>query len=656
MSVLADIHTLGSLSPIELRRWFVSKVVLAPTSSSLLATADPGTQLLEAAQGRGSSSEHCGIAARILYEYMKRPNEVLTLPTIASPKSWNNANTMTDLMLWAFEPWKTWRYDPRSETVSHTLDNGQWAFHLKGKDTEGFVAREIERMIVGLNDIGFSTIIESLHEQGFLSLTPSDYGVEASEFGLAMQASQSAFHKFCTRQVVKEVMDHLFRAPIMFFDTSTVNCIQNLIAVGNGVIPTDDFIDISDESDFMTLPAGKLIPADIEFCLSSATGLAWPDFPAFNDLMDYRARIYHGLAEESFDEWMDGARQVSDWILLNKCPTYSSFLDHAFPADPTPQEREAFLRVLGAACFGTNLKLVTAMIGKANAGKDTVLKWLSWILGDGQVGVLAPTALGPHADDQRAFAPLKGARVAVISGEVGEGRSTALLADKIKSITSGGGTLTVAEKYEKPTTIFFDGMLIMQGNSVPSIQGGDEALYRNRLVAVKFKHPFPRKAYSYEKEYRQEAPWFLQVLFLSYLQYQWEGGGMDGINPPEEWQTFSKEIEIDADPLGIIDACLTQPSRSVEIQSPIFYRALSILAEKQLGIRYPVTAQRWSQRLKRAGIEFGKTNNKYRSRVGRSDYTGWVMHFTLDADQSNGFFTQQDWTNAIAQATMASNL
>lgn len=645
-----------SYSPIQVRRWFVENITLAPISArQYLESVEPTKALLDVANGNAPSAEHAGVASRLIYEYMKRPTDIMAFPTIGSPKSWNSPDTMASVLLWAFEPWKRFRYDPRSETVCHTLPSGQWAFHLKGKDSENFLIVQVQRMINELRAIGFTEILKHMSEQGLVSIEIPK-GMEASDWAIALQACDHVFNKFCDRAgAVKEMTDQFVRLPIMFFDTSTVNCVQNLVAVGNGVIPTTDVIYTTEESEEMLYPAGKLIPADIEFVLSSATGLAWPVEPTFEEFVEHRVRIHYGLTEESMSDWADSARIATDILLERYCPTYHKFLDHAFPPNPTHEERDAFLRLLGAACFGTNLKLIAAMIGAPNAGKDTVIKWLTMLLGDGQCGVLSPTAFSANTDDQRAFAPLKGARVAILSGEVGEGRGAALLAEKLKSVTSGGGTLTVAEKYEKPTTIFFDGMLVVQGNSIPMIQGGDKALYQNRLIAVEFKHPFPLTSTSYEREYRREAPRFLQVIFLAYLDYIERGGGMAGVDPPEAWRTFREEVELAADPLAVIDGCITAPSKGIEIQSPTFYKALSILAERQLGIKYTLSAQRWAQRLKRSGVVFDRSNsNAWRSRVNRTDYTGWLMHFTLDADKSNGFFTQQDWTNALAQAAMSS--
>lgn len=651
-----EIRTLAALGSIEARRWFVKRVVLDPTSRDIISRMEPSDELVKMAHGDSPSPEHAGIAARLLYEHMDRKDLVLNLPTLAEPKLWNEAEFVTEVMVWAFQPWKEFRYDPRTETVQVVLSNGQWAFHLKGKDTEGYMIRAVQKMMTELRTIGFNQVTKALVDQGLLSMNPADLGIEASDLVKAFQASEVAFRRFLTSKAsAKEVVDQLQRLPIMMFDTSTVNSVQGFAALGNGVVPTEDIHEIGEGYDIIRHPAGSLLPADPEFVLSNAAGLAWPEHSQFNGLMTYRARIYSGELEYSWDEWYQAAQVFAEKMLTERCPTYKAFLDHAFPHSDTepPEERDAFLRLLGAAVFGSNLKILAAFIGAPNAGKDTVIKWLSYIMGSGQVGMLSPMALTVHADPQRAFAPLKGAKLAVVSGEVGDGRSGAILAESLKSITSGGGLLTVAEKYEKPTTIFFDGMLIMQGNSVPQIQGGDKALYKNRLVAVEFKHPFPLQAKNYEYLYQREAPSFLQVLFLHYLDYVQRGTGLQGIAPPKAWRDFGGDIELAADPLAVIERCITRPDANIEIPTTIFYKALSILAERTLGYRYQLSSRAWASRLKKAGVSQDKSaKNPWRSQVTRPDYRGWVFHFTLDPDQSDGFFTEQDWTNALQTATV----
>jgi hypothetical protein len=656
-----ELENLLAQSPISLRRWYVNNVVHSNEVRSTLPNLDPGPNLLALAGGEGPSAEHIGVASRLIYENMGRRDLVLPgLPTYEDPKTWNQGESMSSLVLAVFEPWNNFRYDPRSETVAMAMPNGQWAFHLKGQDSEDTVTLRVGRYLATLRSMGWGTLVQALHDAGIIIYDPQSSHLDASGFATAFGASESHFEKYLNRaSALKETIEWLRRNPLMKFDTSVVNSVTGLAAFGNGVVPTDDVFEYDEAGrELMVVPAGKLISADREFMLSSAAGLEWPDDPQFNEFVQMRYDIHHENGPNTWEDWIDGSKQFADILLRRKCKTYKAFLDHAFPTeqDQPPEERDAFLRLLGAAVFGSNLKIVAAMIGAPNAGKDTVIKWLGYILGNDQVGVLSPMALTALGDDQRAFAPLKGAKIAVVSGEVGEGRGTAILAEKIKSITSGGGTLTVAEKYEKPTTIFFDGMLIMQGNSVPQIQGGDKALYQNRLVAVEFKHPFPLQANSYEAEYRREAPSFLQVLFLAYCDYVERGGGLQGIAAPQSWRDFGEDVEFNADPLAVIDRCLTGPDSGIEIPSPVFYKALSIMAERQLGLKYPISAQRWASRLKKAGVKFDRTKHTaWRSKVVRADFTGWVMHFTIDADSSDGLFSQRDWVNALESATVALN-
>ena len=626
--------------------------MLSPENRSVLRNLEPTPEMLAQAYGRAPSPEHQGIMSRLIFEYMGKPDRLVTLPSLLNPKSWNQAKPMMHLMFLFYTPWREVRYDPQAETAVVSLSTGQWAFHTKGTDSNGVLWNLVFSMMARAEKTGFTSMMETLEQNGYISTRPADYpGVQASDLTEKYGLCEKAFAKFMARtSAIKESIEVLQREPLMMFDTSTVNSLTGLAAFGNGVVPTTDIYDTSEYGSTLAYPAGKLIPADIDFVLSSAAGLEFPTGDSFAELMDMRTDVEHG--EGTWDDWLDAALKFSELVLQNKAPTYYSFLRHAFPAEEglPPLERDAFLRLLGAAVFGSNLKILAAMIGEPNSGKDTVIKWLTYILGTDQVGVLSPVALTQNADDQRAFAPLKGARLAVVSGEVGEGRRSGLMAEKIKSITSGGGTLTVAEKYEKPTSIFFDGMLIMQGNSVPTIIGGDKALYKNRLVAVEFRHPFKLGARSYEKEYRREAPFFLQVLFIHYLNYMEMGAGMTGISPPKSWRSFGDDVEFMADPFTVIDRCITRPrGKSVSIPTPVFYRALSILATDTLGL-HPLSSNRWSARLRKAGVDLTKdANTLWRSRTA----DGYVMHFTLDANESNGLFSNEDWTRALTQARIA---
>lgn len=656
--LLTDLNALGAKSAIEVRRWFAQQVILSAQNRHILTQLEAPESLIRMAQRGGSSPEHSAVAARLLYQFMNRPDLILTsIPQLHDPKSWNSGSQMTTLILWAFQPWMSFRYDPKAETVFSVLENGQWIGYLKGKDSDNYLIVQIQNYLIELEKIGFAAIATALAEQGFISFTPPQ-GMEPSLFATALQSCEVHFNKFLSRaSSVKEVVEQIQRMPIMYFNTGTLNTVQGLLPVGNGAVPTQDIYDDGPDATIMIHPAGRLIQADPEYLLYSSAGLVWPSDPQFETFVSFREQIHKGETSNSWSEWIDGAKQYQDYILRRFCPTYLSFLDHAFPTpeNEAPSERDAFLRLLGAAVFGTNMKLVAAMIGAPNAGKDTVIKWMRGFLGE-QVASITRAALTENGDEHRLFAPLKGARLAVVTGEVGEGRSNALLAEKIKSITSGGGLLTVAEKYEKPTTIFFDGMLILQGNSVPTITGGDKALYQNRLVAVEFKHPFPNEAPNFDEAYRKEAPHFLQVLFLSFLDYQERGGGMVGVDPPRSWKAFGEEVQRSADQLSVIDRCLTGPDRNIEIPSVVFYKALTILSRRTLGISYDISSQRWAKRLRSAGVDLSQSGNGvWRSRVNRADYAGVVMHFTLDAENSDGFFTQHDWESALQDAHVQVN-
>jgi hypothetical protein len=643
-----DLDKALSGSPAQFREWYVKEIILADEARSLLPHLDPAP-LVQSAIGHASSTEHAAIAAKLLFEVS--PGDLLTMPNPYRPEDWENVDRITHLILLAFTPWNTIRYDPESENAFHLSRSGHWVSHGKGKPSDNALLRVVEAILVQLRPLSVFLLMGSRSYQEITEIIPPE---DATKEAALLQASNRAFHKYLnSKTTARAVAEHLTRCPIMFFDTSTMNTVTGFIPVGSGVIPTEDVIYNGMFGIQATVKTGMQIPADPEFVISSAAGVRWPNNAKYEEFMQMRADIVDKETDYTHEEWVEASRIVRNSILQNHCPTYHAFLKHAFPTSEQqpPEEADAFLRLLAAAVFGRKLKVVAALIGAPNAGKDTVISWLSYLLGE-QVAVLPVSSLTAQGDDDRGFAPLKGARVAVTSGELGEGRGASLYADKLKTVTSGGGLLRVAEKYEKPTTIFFDGMLVIQGNSVPTIIGGDKALFENRLVAIEFKHPFPLTSQSFEAKYRAEAGHFMQVLFLAFLEYETKGGGMAGIDPPDEWRVFSKRVADSANPYAPIEQAITHDP-DLDIPVPQFYAALTLLVQRTLDRDTKMNPTRWQKRLAVLGFDT-KDGGKHRDYINRNGYKGRVYHLTVNADRADGFFTQEDWTAALQDARAAS--
>lgn len=612
--------------PVNLRRWYVETFVLDPYNLPMLSSLTGNPVLLDRHEKASwVSTEHAAIGNRLLFAMC--PDKLFHRPNHMESDEWNNPIDVSGTMMRLLSPWDTIRYEPETENWYKAVHPGQWQRYGKGAPGQNMAEAMIDKWLT-LMSIDTNPDL-------YKNFAPDPEGWDVDEFVNRLNGSIFKLRKYrVTPMATTHIRKIMERSQIMYLDSATLNKIRTMAPFANGALALvrSSFTDTLDRKH--TIEPGQLLPLDIEYMVTNANTLTWHDqdkrIPrALNSTLSLDGDFLH------LDE-------LQDELLLSKCPTYWSFLTHTFPE---PEERSAFLRLLGAAMYGTNLKIVAAMIGEPNAGKDTVINWLSYLM-PGQVAHLPFSAFTPYGDDDRGFAPLLGARVATVSGEVGEGRGSKLLAEKIKTVSSGGGSLRVAEKYEKPTTIWFDGMLFLQGNSVPTIAGGDRALYTNRLVAVEFKYPFELQAKSYEPMYRAEAPYFAQVLFLNYIQYQHGDGGMKGIDPPQSWRNFAKEFANSSNPHGFMEACIVPSDKAVPTQQ--FHQALSAMIAK-FGSPFPVGPNYWPKRLRTLGFP---TNGPKSVRKQIGPNKTWSYMLTLDSELSDGSFTQQQWDNCLRDAAV----
>lgn len=611
----------------RLRQWYVRTFVMDEANWAVLASIGAPTMLSYFSQtAKWPTTEHAAIGHRLLWTI--DPASIAPVPDLLNPDGWRNESDVMATLFHVFEPWRQMRYDPEGENWYTLVAPGQWQRHGKGKPSQNAVEGRILTDSLRLAD-NTTTLCAQW------PLDTSRFGGDSNMLTAALLNSIKALKKYMKSDSgYTKVRSAMERHPIMYLDTTTLNQVRQIAPFANGALclVTDTFKDTAGVS--RTNRVGDLLPFDADYMVTNANSLPWLD--AHNVIPDSYA-IWQTTGD-SYD--LD---QYEDELLSEHAPTYWSFLTHAFP---DVDERMAFMRLLGAAMYGSNLKVVAAMIGEPNAGKDTVLNWLTYLM-PGQVATLPSSAFTAQGDDDRGFAPLLGKRVATVSGEVGEGRGSKLLADKIKTVSSGGGTLRVAEKYEKPTTIFFDGMLWIQANSVPTIQGTDVGL-ANRLVAVEFRYPFPLVARSYEADYRREAPYFAQIVFIHYLRYMEGGGGMGGIKPPESWRTFAREFTDAANPHGFLEACIVKSQTTVPTQQ--FHAALSAMVSK-FGSPYPVGANYWSKRLRALGFPL-KGPNSIRKQVMIHGERSLCYYLSIDATQSEGAFTQQQWEATLKDAAV----
>jgi phage/plasmid-associated DNA primase len=620
-----------------LRKWYVETFVLDSTNNEILPSAKvPSLEEMYAANS-WVTTEHAAVGHRLLFA--TNPDSILRHPDLLEPDHWGNEDEVATTMMRVFRLWEEMRYDPDGENWYTAVKPGQWKRHGKGGPSASVIEERLNTLLIRMDP----TTNEDLYAEWPVQM-PVTEGKSMDETRGAIEeiqarlnGSRTRFKKFRNASLNKmRLRQVLERSSIMFLDTNSLNQIKTVSPFGNGVLALVD----SEYRDTLNtqrrIKMGQLLPMNIEYMVTNANPIQWND-------PEGKIPKAAGDALTMSGDYVR-LQELEDELMLGHCPTYWSFLTHAFP---DPDVRSAFLRLYGAAMYGTNIKIVAALIGEPNAGKDTVLNWLNFVM-PGQVATLPFSAFTPHGDDDRGFAPLRGARVATVSGEVGEGRGSKLLAEKIKTVSSGGGKIRVAEKYEKPTDIWFDGMLLLQGNTVPQIAGGDRALYTNRLVAVEFEHPFALVSRNYDAEYRAEAPWFAQVLFLNYLQYQAEGGGMRGIDPPESWRMFAKEFADASNPHGFLEACFVKSPTYIPTSQ--FHAALSAMVAK-FGSPYPLGANYWPKRLRTLGWQM-KGPNSVRKRVVINGKQVWCYYIGVDSEFSDGMFTDTQWEAVLKDAAV----
>ena len=623
---------------LTIRKWFVDTFLYSPATFDLLPLlAGDAATLAMLTMSRHRSVEHAAIGARLLA--LIDVTSLGAVPGLYHPDEWSNLLLLTSAIKRIFRPWEFTRYDPDTENWFRLSFGGSWIRRGKGKPSTQHVESLISGWLAQLDPVGAGAAeLWSFALDGWNEMMLAGERVAPGSMGARLGASLSRFGKLRNAPArLTDIRNILEGDPLMWVDSSVMNRIRDVYPFANGVVSLRRRVVEHFDGSSTVLVPGTLLPDDGEYLFTNANPLPW------NDGEELAGRI--GLVDDLW-EWQNFNElwEYADALYL-RCPTYWSFLTHAFP---DVEERDAFLRVLGAAMYGTNLKLIAAVIGEPNAGKDTVLKWLDFLM-PGQVATLPSDVFTEKMGSDTGFASLRGARVATLSGEVGEG-GHGMSSEKLKSVTSGGGKMRVAEKYEKPVDVFFDGVLFLQGNTVPKIRGGDSALYKNRLVAIEFKHAFPLRAVSFDDLYRVEAASFAQLLFIHFLTYEARGGGMAGIRRPGAWTEFQQEFIDDSNMHSFLENCIVVDS-SVQVPCPLFNATLSLMVHK-FGHPQQVGAYYWGKRLRALGFPL-KGANRVKRQVTVGGVPGkWVYNLRIDASLSDGAFTQLDVDRAMADAAV----
>lgn len=386
---------------------------------------------------------------------------------------------------------------------------------------------------------------------------------------------------------------------VMQTNADQMNAIPYIRAYANGTLVTSPNVP-------NTTMGGQIIK-NPELMVTTGSHVNFP----FNDGERITPNITRGAVKHLMDQYgpnptpinecINADAEVDDLIqyVKSKCPTYMSLITHAMPKDDGSQD--AFLRLYGAAIFGSNHKLVPVFLGEANTGKSVSLGWLDYLLHPSAIANLSMDAIADKNTKQDVgFWPLLNTSVARVASEVASTGGW-LLVDRLKSISNGGQvTMTVSGKYMKPRTCRFGGMLFLNGNSMPPIDNVDQGML-NRMVGVPFTNPFPLDDRTdYSTLYRQEASMFSYLLFLHYVMVQAAGGGVQGINIPPSWKKYTREIAEDANAFAEIEKIIRKPKGEDEyelIKGTVLTAAMRLLA-KDAGVRNRSAGQ-WSTAITR---------------------------------------------------------
>lgn len=125
---------------------------------------------------------------------------------------------------------------------------------------------------------------------------------------------------------------------------------------------------------------------------------------------------------------------------------------------------------------------------------------------------------------------------------------------------------------------------------------------------------------------------------------------MKGINPPDNWKTFAKQFADTSNQFGFIESCIYVDSNAA-IPTTQFHKALTELAQRYGSINTAPGPHFWPKRLRALGFDTGYGPNTIRKRA--NDENGnqiWVYTLGINADKSDGIFTQQFFDNLLAIA------
>jgi putative DNA primase/helicase len=160
------------------------------------------------------------------------------------------------------------------------------------------------------------------------------------------------------------------------------------------------------------------------------------------------------------------------------CPVFQSMLNQIMP---DPDSREQLLRWLGSGLTGHSPQILAVWYGAGSDGKTTIANIMRALLGPMAATLEEGALVAQQNNSAFALAALEGARFAIADESEEKAR---LHTARVKSLT-GGGTVKVADKFEKARAVRPTWSLTLATNHLPDVEGYGNAISR-RLVIWRF--------------------------------------------------------------------------------------------------------------------------------------------------------------------------
>lgn len=288
-----------------------------------------------------------------------------------------------------------------------------------------------------------------------------------------------------------------------------------------------------------------------------------------------------------------------------KCPRWERFLAEVF--EPNPDAIEFVRRFMGYSLTGdTSAQCLLFAYGNGANGKGVLFRCLEKVLG-ADLAVPAPFdafVQKRHGDAPfYALADLFGKRVVFVS----EGNQNDRLAEGLVKQVTGGDLISARFPHGRFFKYRPTFKLWMSSNYLPRIRGNDHGMWR-RFRLVPFEVSFTdRRDDHLEEKLDQELPGIFAWAVRGCLDWQLDGGGLEGLGDSVSIAEATAEYRSESDHVGqFLELCCVTNVEGVRMRTTAVYAAYRLWAEAE-GLR-PLSNSQLGRELKRRGFNSEKGN------------------------------------------------